>query len=177
MLMKESNSAEELSKKLGFSETWFLEREFVLVEGMNKKEIVKKIEEGKKKGLKAVVRAASEEILRWVLEKTAADMVYGAELINKKDSVHFCRGGLDQVLCKIAAARGKIIGFSLQGLFDDASGKILGRMIFNMRLCEKYNVQTFIGNFSTEKREMRAAKELEAWEKVLKTRKKKIGLN
>ena len=41
-------------------------------------------------------------------------IVFGIEKIHPKDSLHYPKSGLDPVLCKIAADRGKIIGFSFK---------------------------------------------------------------
>lgn len=169
LLMKESKELLDLSKELGFSKTLFLDKDFVLIKGESKKEILKSIREGKKKGLLVVVRVSSEEILRFILERTEADIVFGQELINLKDSVHFRRGGLDQITCKIAAKREKIIGFSFREILESKDrSKLLARMMFNVKLCKKYGVKMLLGNFSEGKWELRGKYELKALERILK---------
>ncbi|MBR9683446.1 hypothetical protein GOV03_02810 [Candidatus Woesearchaeota archaeon] len=181
ILMKENPELLELSSQLGFSKTLFLDKDVVLVEGKNKKQVLKEIREGKKKGLMVIVRPETEEILRFVLERTEADMILGQELINPKDSVHFRRGGLDQITCKIAARRRKKIGFSFRDILGGrASGttkvvleskdrsNLLGRMMLNVKLCKKYKVELVLGNFSKSKMEMRGKQELKAFERILK---------
>lgn len=180
VFMKENKSAFELSKELGFSKTLFLDKDICLVKGKDKKKILKEIKEGKKEGLFVVVKPENEEILRFVLEKSPADMVFGQELINPSDSVHFRRGGLDQITCKIAAEKGKIIGFSFRDVLGGrASGttnvvlvsgersKLIGRMMFNSKLCRKYGVKVYLGNFSEDKWEMRGIYELKSWGNIL----------
>lgn len=170
LLMKESKEISELSRKLGFDKCLFLDKDFVLAEGESRKEILKAINEGKKRNLLIIVKPRNEELLRFVLEKTEADMVFGQELINPEDSVHFRRGGLDQIICKIAAEKKKIIGFSFREMLQsegEERSKLLGRMMFNTRLCRRYGAKFFFGNFSESKWEMRGAHDLRAWGEIL----------
>ncbi len=200
VLMKENEKVLELSRKLGFDKTLFLVnfaklikstqssskmtlkgnktnysksslgKDLALVSGNSKKELLKKIKEVKKKNLFVVVKPKTEDLLRFVLEKTSADLVFGQELINQKDSVHFRRGGLDQITCKIARDKGKIIGFSFRDILEangEERSKILGRMILNIKLCRKYKVKVFFGNFSENELEMRGKQDLEALFEVI----------
>jgi len=48
ILMKENKEILELSEKLGFSKTLFLDKDFFLVEGKNRKQVAKEIRERKK---------------------------------------------------------------------------------------------------------------------------------
>ena len=111
-------------------------------------------------------------MLRFILEKTAVDMVYGLEMIHPSDSVHYVRGSLDQVLCQIAAAKGKMIGFSFSSLLHSSDGKLLGRMKQNMKLCKKYKVKMILSNFSVSPEELRSKKDLAAFQRVLEKEKK-----
>lgn len=173
LLLRKSREAEELSKELGFDRTYFLDDDFILLEenegnGFSKKVLLRKISSAKKKGKQVLVRVSREDILRFVLEKTAADMVLGAEGIHPHDSVHFLRSGLDQVLCKIAHDRRKIIAFSFSVILQAGNrGKLLARMKANVKLCRKYNVKILLSNFSRDLAEMRSVRELRAWGKVL----------
>ena len=137
VLMKENQEVVDL----GFDKTLFLEKDFILVTGDSKKEVLQKIKKGKQQGKLVVVRVGSEEMLRFVVEKTPADMVVGQELINPKDSVHYVRGGMDQVIFKICSEKGKIVGFSFADILK-VTGKerslLLSRMLFNIKLCKKY---------------------------------------
>jgi RNase P/RNase MRP subunit p30 len=167
--MEENKEVLSLSEELGFSKTLFLNKDICLVEGRDKKKVLKEIKEGKKKNLFVVVKPESEEVLRFVLEKTSADMVFGQELINHSDSVHFRRGGLDQIICKIAVEKNKTIGFSFRDILESGGlerSKLMGRIIFNAKLCRKYGVKVFLSNFSEDKWEMRGVYELKAWGNV-----------
>ena len=167
VLLNRSLELEQLSRRLGFQETIFLEN-IAWIDEKEKKKLGKAIEEARRQKKLIVYRAFDEELLRLVLEKMAVDIVIGVEQIHAEDSVHYLRGGLDQILCKIAADRGVVLGFSFRDILENKHrGKLLGRMRFNARLCKKYGVKTFMGNFSQEKMEMRSKKDLEAWKRLL----------
>lgn len=168
LLMEKNREAEELSKKFGFSQTLFVNTDFVMLSGTNKKEILHQSQEAKRKKQLAVYKANTEEMLRFVLEKTPVDMIFGIELIHPEDTFHYVRAGLDQVLCQLAANNNKIIAFSFKEILDSrALSKLLARIAFTMRLCQKYRVKTFFSNFSEEMYEMRSAKDSEAFVHVL----------
>ena len=166
VLMKENQEVVDL----GFDKTLFLEKDFILVTGDSKKEVLQKIKKGKQQGKLVVVRVGSEEMLRFVVEKTPADMVVGQELINPKDSVHYVRGGMDQVIFKICSEKGKIVGFSFADILK-VTGKerslLLSRMLFNIKLCKKYKVKCFFGSFSASVWGMRKVHDLKAFWEVL----------
>ena len=168
LLIKKNKELETLSKELGFTRTFFVDEDFVVVEGESKKELLKKIKSSKKNGKQIIFRASSEELLRFALEKTSVDIVFDMEEINPKDSVHFVRGGLDQITCRIAAESGKVAAFSFSGILNSRErGQLLARMMFNIKLCGKYGVKMLFSNFSLSKEEMRSAKDLQAVFRVL----------
>jgi len=166
ILTKESKELSELSKKLGFTKTIFLEKDFVIVKGKSKKELLKEI--GRAKGKLTIYKTDSEELLRFALEKTKIDLIYGMETINPKDSVHFVRGGLDQITCRIAKEKDKIIAFSFSEILNAKNkDKIIARMKFNVKLCKKYKVKMFFSTFAKNENELRSAQDLFAFWKVL----------
>ncbi|MEK6939137.1 MAG: hypothetical protein AABX31_00260 [Nanoarchaeota archaeon] len=168
VLMKKSAEVEKLALELGFTKVHFLDHDFILLKGKTQKELLKEIENARNKKMKTVFKADSEELLRFALERSNVDIVYGMENIHPKDSMHFVRGGLDQVLCKIAAEKSKVMVFSFLGLLDSQDkGKLLARIIFNIKLCKKYKVQIILCSFATSKEEMRSAKDLQAVGRVL----------
>ena len=170
LLMEENKELEELSSALGFSKTYFINQDFIIIKGENKKEILSEIHQAK--GKITIFETSSEEMLRFVLEKTPVKIIMGMEKIHKKDSLHYIRGGLDQVSCKIAAEKGKIFGFSLAEIMKNAG--ILNRIIFNISLCQKYGVKTVFSNFSSHKNEMRSARDLTAFWEALSSKKSKL---
>jgi RNase P/RNase MRP subunit p30 len=80
------------------------------------------------------------------------------ELIEKKDSFHYRRGGLNQILCRLVARHGKIVFFNLN-LLKDSKGfsreVLIGRMKQNIRLCRKFKVQMKAGFFPSSKEEIK----------------------
>ena len=168
VLMKKSTEIEKLALELGFTKVHFLDNDFVLLKGKTQKELLKEIENARNKKLKTVYKADSEEMLRFALEKNGLDIIYGMENIHPKDGMHFVRGGLDQVLCKIAAEKGKILVFSFSEILNSSDkGKLLARMMFNVKLCKKYKVPIILCSFASFKEEMRSAKDLQALGRVL----------
>jgi RNase P/RNase MRP subunit p30 len=166
ILTKESKEISELSKKLGFIKTLFLEKDFVIVDGNSKKELLRQIDRAK--GKLTIYKPKTEELLRFALEKTKVDLIYGMELINPKDSVHFVRGGLDQITCRIAAEKSKVIGFSFSDVLNARNkNKIIARMKFNVKLCKKYKVKTFFSTFAKNENELRSTQDLFSFWKVL----------
>ena len=166
IVMKENTEIESLSKQLGFTRTLFLDKDFILLETTSKKEILDTI--SRAKGKPIFYRATDEETLRFVLERTPIKVIFGTEFIAAKDSLHHVRGGLDQVLCKIAAEKGKIIAFSFHDLLQaNNKGALLARMKFNIKLCQKYKVKTFFSTFAKSKWELRSVKDLEALWRVM----------
>lgn len=164
--MKEDKEVEALSAQLGFNHPLFLDKDFVLLHTNSKKEILDAVHKSKGKSL--FYRAVDEETTRFVLEKTPIKLIFGLENLNPKDSLHYVRGGLDQVLCKIAAEKGKIIAFSLADLLKaENRGQMLARMMFNIQLCQKYKVKMYFGTFATGKMELRSTQDLEAVWRVL----------
>src|SRR3989344_546137 len=169
LLMQPSKYAEELSAAFGYSETLFLAQDFIIIKGENRKKVLQEIWKNKNK--KTIFYAESAEMLRFVLEETAVDIIMVLEGISQKDSLHYLRSGLDQVICQIAAEKGKIIAFSFNEILHSRDrGRLLGRMAFNLSLCQKYNVSILFSSFSTHLKELRSAQDLQALQQVLENK-------
>ena len=168
ILTIKTKELEEKSGELGFSKTLFFGTDFVVLEGTNKKEILVGIQKAKGKKQQVVYLAKDEETLRFVVEKTGADIVLGVERIHPKDSVHYLRSGLDQVLCSLAAKRDIAFGFSFVEILNSMHRpKLLGRMMANIQLCKKYNVRMVFSTFASDPWELRSAADLNALWRVL----------
>nr|MBT4247707.1 hypothetical protein [Candidatus Woesearchaeota archaeon] len=166
ILLKKTKELEDLCRDFGFKNTLFLD-DVKVINAKTNKDLLKKYTPF------TIVKPATEDLLRFALEKSKIDLVYGMEFIHPKDSVHYVRGGLDQITCKIAAEKGKIIGFSFSDILHAKnSAKLLGRMRANLRLCGKYGVKVLFGNFSLHKEDIRSRKDLVAFLRTLKKRKK-----
>ena len=88
----------------------------VLVADLIGNKLTRKIDQIKGKKFLALVPAGEEEFNRFVLEKTAADILFNLEYTHKKDHLHYRKSGLDEIICRIAARNGKIIAFSFSSL-------------------------------------------------------------
>jgi RNase P/RNase MRP subunit p30 len=90
-----------------------------------------------------------------------------------RDSFHFPKSGLDQIFCKIAVDKEKILAFSINEVMNSKNpAQLLKRMAFNINLCKKYKVNYVIGNFCKSKIEMRSAADLAAFGRLLEKKKK-----
>ncbi|MBT3721430.1 hypothetical protein HOG47_07310 [archaeon] len=168
VLMKENNELNKITSNLGFSKVMY-SNNFVLIESENKKEILKLILAGKKAKKLIVIKAKTEELLRFLLEKTKVDIVYGVEDIHPRDSLHYLRGGIDQILCKIAYDKKKTIAFSFSDILNKKNkAKKLARIKANLRLCKKYKVETKIFTFAKSYEDLRSKKDLKAFENCLR---------
>ena len=168
LLYRADPQAQELCKKLGFTKNLFIGSELTLLSAKTEKELLKAVGEAHQKKLITIYRPSSEDMLRFALEKSDVDVVLGMEQLHPKDSMHYVKSGLDQVLCKIAADNDKVIGFSFTDILENSGrAKLLARIMFNIRLCKKYKVKIIFSNFSTELWQMRSAKDLDAVFRVL----------
>lgn len=96
---------------------------------------------------------------RYFIESKRIKLIYGFEDVNRKDYLHQRASGLNHVLCELAGKNNVAIGFSYGLLFNknpETSALIIGRMMQNIALCQKYKVKTAIGSFSEKPFELRA---------------------
>ena len=113
---------------------------YVIIKEQNKKKLMNEIKKNRK--LFTIFIPSTEPLLRFALEKTNVDAVMGMEKIHPKEHTHYVRSGLDQVLCKIAAAKGKTIVFDFNEISESKNlGKLLARIRLNIKLCKKYKVK------------------------------------
>jgi len=167
ILLKKSAGLVEISQALGFGQSLFSE-DIVVIRTENKKSLLRESLFGKKNRKLVIYFPCSEEMFRFALERTPVDIVMGAEMIHPKDSVHYLRSGIDQVLASIAADKGKIIGFSFSEILNARyPQRLLARMKMNLKICEKYKVKIFFGNFSVLREEIRSKKDLMVFKLML----------
>ena len=101
---------------------------------------------------------------RHYLEKTGIDIVFGLEAKAGKDFLKQRNSGLNQVLCTIAASRGKIYGFNFRDvLVSKNRPEVMGRMMQNLMLCKKYKVKTIFFSGAQEPLEMRNHKDMDSF--------------
>ena len=117
---------------------------------------------------KIVVKAGTEKMNRLAVENKRVDILLSPEVNKGKDNMHYRRGGLNQVLCKLAKENNVAIGFDFSLLLNSKDrNKILGRMIFNYKLCKKYKVKMVFSSFAKNKFELRNSDAMRVFERIL----------
>ncbi len=168
LLMPAQPEIETLSARLGFSRTMFQGRDFQYLQGEDRRKISRETARAIQQRKLSLVRVSSPEMLRFLLEKTAVSKILGMEQLFAKDSVHYPRSGLDQVLCRLAAGRKVTLAFSFSDILHSPNRpQLLGRMSFNLALCRKYGVKIVFSNFSAAKEDLRSAADLQSFGRVL----------
>ncbi len=114
-------------------------------------------------GDKGLVLGKGKDKARLYLESRQYDGVYALEMHTEREFMHHRNSGLNQVLCKIAHDKSKVVVFDVGALLI-ASGRlralILGRMQQNVRLCRKYSVTMALATFAKTPYQMRREEEM-----------------
>ncbi|MBW2991644.1 hypothetical protein KY345_00320 [Candidatus Woesearchaeota archaeon] len=113
-----------------------------------------------------VIAKAGEDVRR-VIESGKVDFIYGFEEGAKKDLVHYRNSGLNQVLCKLMKEKNAGYFLSLTHLLESKDPQFLGRVMQNIKLCNKYGVRIGFGSFAVDVLEMRALSDVKALMKIL----------
>jgi len=103
-----------------------------------------------------------------ILKNKKVNVLLSPEKGIKKDHLHYRNSGLNQVSCKLAAKNKIAIGVSFREILESKDReKLIGRIMQNVKLCKKYKVKIIMGSFAKDKYELRGAKDLEAFSRVL----------
>jgi hypothetical protein len=100
-----------------------------------------------------------------VLE-ASPDFIFGIETLEHKDSLHYRKSGLNQVLCALMERKNVAYGVSFSLLLHASGrqrGAILGRARQNVALCRKFKVKTGIYSFAKDPYDLRSRKDLDAF--------------
>ncbi len=112
---------------------------------------------GKLKGQKVFTAIKSSNIDRRVMEGSKVDVIFSFEDSTRKDFIHQRASGLNHILCKLAKDNGITIGFSLSSILDAKDRHVmLGRIMQNIKLCEKFKLKTTIASFAQKTFDMRS---------------------
>ena len=123
---------------------------------------------GKLKGEKIFIAVKSSGNDRQIIEGAKPDMVFSFEESPRKDFIHHRASGLNHILCKLAKEKKVAIGFSLSLILNDKNRHvILGRMMQNIMLCEKFKLKTMIASFAQEPYEMRSVHDIKSLFEIL----------
>lgn len=96
---------------------------------------------------------------RVFIENKKIKIIYGFEENYKKDYLHQRGSGLNHIICKLVKKNDINVGLSYSLLFNKSKtmpSLLIGRIMQNISLCQKYNVKTVIGSFSEKPFELRS---------------------
>jgi len=121
--------------------------------------INKNIQKAKKLSKNIIVKATKDN--RNAIEKNKDILLYNLEDTGKKDFIHHRSSGLNQVLAKLMQKNNITLAFSFNLILNsNLKSKILGRIKQNIKLANKYKINTLIASFANNPYEMRSQKDL-----------------
>ncbi len=121
----------------------------------------KNINKAYKQSKLLIVKSSDSD--RFFIESKKIRLIYGFEEVHKKDYLHQRASGLNHVICELAKKNNVAIGFSYSSLFNKDSATlslIIGRMMQNISLCQKFKVKTIIASFSEKPFDLRASHDI-----------------
>ncbi len=162
------NAFIEMAKKLGYDGLVFLYGEL---------KCVRKIADSKIKIFTAIysdkiprktLLNVSNSDNRKLVEKGKIDILFNQETYHQKDSMHFRYSGLNHISAKMMANNDIIYAISLSTILNSKERpKLLGKIMQNIRLCQKFKAKVSIFSFAKSPYEMRSPKDLVAILSVL----------
>lgn len=118
---------------------------------------------------KLLVAKSSENDIPFI-ESKKVKLIYGFEELHHKDYLHQRASGLNHTICKLAQQNNVAIGFSYNSLLNKNAQNnhlLIGRMMQNIRLCQKYKVKIMIGSFSENPYSLRSPSDIASMFKLL----------
>ncbi len=103
--------------------------------------------------------AKSSDNDRFFIEGKKVHLIYGFEELQMKDSLHQRSSGLNHTICELAKKNKIAVGFAYSLLLNKEGYNksiLVGRIMQNIKLCQKYKVKTIIGSFSEKPFDMRS---------------------
>lgn len=111
-----------------------------------------------------IISNGSYNFNRKILETKKNCILIGIEKNKSKDFMKYRNSGLNQVLCKLAKKNNNAIGISFNDILNSENRiDLLGRIIFNIKLCRKYKVKIILCNSTKNEKEIRNEKDLRAF--------------
>ena len=109
--------------------------------------IVKSIKDIKGKKEPVFIESASYKELRQAVEKNMVNGLIHTEFYPKKDSVHYRRSGIDDILARFMGEKKVKYVIDIKTILESEYPEVsLGRVIQNIMLCKKYNVDVVVVN-------------------------------
>ncbi len=106
---------------------------------------------------------------RPLFENRHIRFLFSMENVPYPDHTHFRNSGMDQIYAKIARDKHKTVCLDLSQVLDSKQPEhIIGRMLQNRMLCDKYHVDAVVWSFATDPLRLRGADERKAFWRSLK---------
>ncbi len=95
------------------------------------------------------------------IENKNMKFLYDFEELEQKDSFHYRRSGVNQVLSAIMKEKEKVLVFDMEKIIIHSRARemLLGRMMQNLMLAKKYKLTTVICSLATKPEHLRAEME------------------
>lgn len=116
----------------------------------------------------------STSVTRRDIENKIINLQYNFENISKKDKIHFRSSGINQVIGKIIKQKKKIVGISVTNLWKGNTAKKLGRIIQNLKILTKYDVDYFLASFAENPIELSSMSNIISMSRTLGIKDKEI---
>lgn len=163
IFLKEFSKAEEI-KKYKFTNIG------LLVKVRSKKDLIRAIQLKSLVKLIVAVSNGEEEINRIILSSKGIDYAFGLATATGKDHTHYRRGGVNQVLAKLAKENRIAYGLGMNEYTSlDIKKRIilLGRWIFNSKIFRKYSVPVELFSLASKPEEMKSKSELITFKRLI----------
>ncbi|MGM5481834.1 MAG: RNase P subunit p30 family protein [Nanobdellota archaeon] len=155
----------EMAKRLGYGGICFLYEEKIPTNQISDERVVifsaVIARDSRKAERKADLFFAKEVTsIRNLIEKGFSGIILGAENQKRKDFIHQRNSGVDHIICEFAKKKGTAFGFSFNDLITPPGSRFVGRVIQNIRLFQKYNLDAVICSLAQKPYEMRNPRDL-----------------
>jgi len=144
LIKTNKDEALDLSRKLGFSEIFFIDKDI----------IIKNLKEIRHNKLN-IVLGGSDNLNREILNNRNVTILLNPEPAARDPLTHK-NSGLNQVLCNLASKNKIAIGFSI----DRINEQLIGKIMQNIKLCRKYKIKMLFFTLAKTKNDLRSAYDL-----------------
>jgi RNase P/RNase MRP subunit p30 len=121
-----------------------------------------------------VADSTDEKTIRYIMEQSWIQFFTNIETSTGRDHTHYRRSNFNQVLANLAKNTGKTYVVDFSNILKVTGRKraiLLGRIMQNIRICDKFKVPVAIATFAINKHELRNPEDLKAFLRALKTKK------
>jgi RNase P/RNase MRP subunit p30 len=127
-----------------------------------------------KKAKFVIADSNDEQTVRFIMEQKWIHFFTDIETSTGRDHTHYRRSNFNQVLAKLAKETRKTYLVDFSNLLKVQGRKrslLIGRIMQNIKICDKYKVPVSIATFATNKYDLRNPNDLKALLRVLRTKK------